>query len=170
MSKKSDVLATVGFFIVGLSAWMHGLPRAGWVDASAGPGMGWLPIALILLVLAVLAFVSDQVLDSVIFFGFAGLVWSHTADHAMAPASAMGWNLIVWALFFLAVWWSALKAGGTRMLFLLALWLTLLAAALASWSGAHVLGTINGYLDLIAGLLALAVSIGTATSGAAATS
>lgn len=156
MNKKTVLTTTVGFFIIGLLAWMHGLPLVGWVDTPASGMSGdAFPLAIILGVLGVLAYLHDDALNSVIFLGFAGLVWSHSVG-AIAGQAAYTWNLIVWAIFFLSVYWAARRGCTNRAFFLLALGLSLVADAIKHGSGGnHAAALAEGYLGLLAGVLAL---------------
>lgn len=170
MSKKSAIVATVGFFIVGLIQWMHSLPRAGWIDVPPPEvGAGTVPLALILGVVGILAFLQEEALDSIVFLGLTALTLSHHAAHWLAipppPAAAVSWTALIWTVFFFYVWWGNRRTGGTRGLFLLGLWLTLLAGTINYWSsGAHAIGVIGGYLGLATGLMALLTSAKAASS------
>ena len=68
----------------------------------------------------------------------------------IGPGSHTGWFYFIWAVFFTYVWVGSFKAGIVRMLFLLGLWLTLLALAIAmvSWAPrttpAENTGTLKG--------------------------
>ncbi|MGH7071390.1 MAG: hypothetical protein ACREFO_15440 [Acetobacteraceae bacterium] len=59
-------------------------------------------------------------------------------------------------LFF--VWLGSFKAGLIRMLFLLGLWLTLLALAVGEWTVLHGITMLGGYLGLVTAILAAIVS------------
>ena len=76
----------------------------------------------------------------------------------MGPESYIGWYAIIWAVCFFYVWLAALKVDLLRMLFLLGLWLTLLALALNFWGVGRVLVEIGGYLGLTTSIIAFLVS------------
>ena len=160
MTKKAVVTSTVGFFIIGLLAWTHGLPLTGWVGmAPAGIAAAISPLSVILVVLAILAYLNDETIDGVILFSVAALVWSHSIG-AMMAEGAYGWNVLLWGLLFLAIFCGARKGCTIRALFALAFGLALVADAIKHWSGsAHAYALIEGYLDLLAGLLALVISL-----------
>jgi hypothetical protein len=80
------------------------------------------------------------------------------AGGAPEPGSYGGWYFFVWTLFFAWVWFGSLKADLQRMLFLLALWLTLLALAIGDWTGIHGFTLAGGYLGLITSILAAITS------------
>ena len=67
-------------------------------------------------------------------------------------------------MFFAYVWVGSFKAGIVRMLFLLGLWLTLLALAIAMWFGLTGFAMLGGYLGLITAILAAIVSAMTVIS------
>ncbi len=170
MSNKSISTATIGYMCLALSFWMVNMPLAGWyggglVDASVG-GM-FLPLAILLAIMGILAFVHGRALDSIIFFGGTGLLWTAhtyvnmmTAPHASAlPESYAGWWYFVWTVFFAWVFVGALKADVVRILFLLGTWLSLLAGAIAGWvGGSSVFHLIGGYIGLATAILAAIVS------------
>jgi succinate-acetate transporter protein len=147
---------------------MLSISNAGWFATAHGHGTAMmLPLSLILVVIGILAFTNERALDAVIFFGGAGLFWSGheyllslgTASGASAdPAHYAGWYWFVWAVFYFYVWLGSFKAGLFRMLFLLGLWLTLLALAIGEWAGLHAITKVGGYLGLITAVLAAIVS------------
>ncbi|HTV79799.1 MAG TPA: hypothetical protein VMF03_16210 [Steroidobacteraceae bacterium] len=168
MNNKSTITSTVGYMCLGLTSWMLSMPRAGWFEAVHGHGTAMLlPLAIVLVIMGILAFLNEHTLDAVIFFGGAGLFWSGhqylLGTGAAAPAAPesghyAGWYWFIWAVFFCYVWFGSFKAGIERMLFLLGLWLTLLALALNGWTGAHGFEVLGGYLGLITAILAAITS------------
>lgn len=164
MNNKSVVTRTVGYMCLALAGWMVSMPNAAWFDRPAyGYGLALLlPLAAIVGVMGILAFLHEGALDSIVFFGGAGLYWSYHAYHHMAatadPGSYAGWYFLVWAVFFCYVWLGSFRAGASRMLFLLGLWLTLLALAIGHWSGSHEFIVIGGYLGLATAILAAITS------------
>jgi len=166
MSNKSISTGTVGFMCLALAGWMVSMPAAGWFDRVYPHGLADLSgLAVILVIMGILAFVHRRALDSIIFFGGAGLLWTTYvywmggAQSATAePGSYSGWYWFVWTLFFAWVWVGALKADLQRMLFLLALWLTLLALAIGAWTGIRGFTLAGGYLGLITAVLAAITS------------
>jgi uncharacterized protein len=170
MNNKSVSTATIGFMCLALSFWMVNMPSAGWYGGGLGAasvGGMFYPLAVLLAIMGILAFVHARTLDSIIFFGGAGLLWTAysyvhmmTMPHAAAlPESYNGWWFFVWTVFFAWVFVGALKAGVVRALFLLGTWLSLLAGAIAGWSGgSHVFTLISGYIGLATAILAAIVS------------
>lgn len=168
MSGKSTVTATVGYMCWALTEWMLSMTHAAWFDTQYAHGIAlMLPLSLILLIVGILAFTEARALDAIIFFGGAGLLGSgHVYLTAVAGAASAstdpghyaGWYWFIWAVFFCYVWFGSFKAGWSRMVFLLALWLTLLALAIAAWSGATGFVVLGGYLGLITAILAAITS------------
>jgi uncharacterized protein len=166
MNNKSISTSTIGFMCLALAGWMVSMPTAGWFDKIYAHGLANLyALAVLLVIMGILAFVHGRALDSIIFFGGGGLLWATYVyslgglqDGATEPASYGGWYWFVWALFFAWVWVGALKAELQRMLFLLGLWLTLLALAIGAWSGIHGFILLGGYLGLITSILAAITS------------
>jgi len=160
MNNKTVVTSTIGYMCLALVGWMISVPNAGWYGAT-GHGMAMMfPLAVVLGVMGILAFQRGRTLDAIIFFGGAGLFW---ANHMLGmgagePGSYMGWYDFVWAAFFCWVWVGSFKAGMVRFLFLLGLWLTLLAQAIGSWGDMHWFMVLSGYLGLITSILAAIVS------------
>lgn len=167
MKSKSVITATVGFMCLALANWMASMPSAGWFERIYEPGVAIMyPLAIILGVIGILAFVHDRTLDSIIFFGGSGLFWSAHLSMIAAtndPGSYVGWYFFVWFVFFCYVWFGSFKAGLPRFLFLLGQWLTLLALAIGNWGGAHlhIITRIGGYLGLITAILAAITSAST---------
>ncbi len=178
-SSRATVTTTVGFMCLGLMIWMLSMSSAGWFKQVYPDGVAILTLSVVLAIIAILAFLDQRTLDAVVFFGGAGLFGAVHALYAGTGASAgtqpmqySGWFDFIWAVFFCYVWLSALKADTARMLFLLGLWLTGLAFALAGWGlGAHF-EVVGGYIGLATAILALIVSAcaitgrGSAASGA----
>lgn len=162
MNSRSVITTTVGYMCLALAGWLVSMPNAAWFDRPAyGYGLALvLPLAAIVGVMGILAFIHEGALNSIIFFGGAGLYWSHHAYHratlpaAADPGSYAGWYFFVWAVFFCYVWIGSLRAGVIRMLFLLGLWLTLLALAIGHWASSHGITVLGGYLGLATAILA----------------
>lgn len=163
---RTTITTTVGFLCLGLTWWIVSMTDAGWFERLYPAGVSILTLSLILTVIAILAFIEQQTLDAVIFFGGAGLLGSvhsyltmaASASSGAEPAHYGGWLFIVWAVYFFYLWLAALKADPVRMLFLLGVWLGLLAGALADWGLGHILTVIGGYIGLATGILAYIVS------------
>lgn len=166
MNNKSVSTATIGFMCLALADWMVSMPTAGWFGQVYPHGVAIMEaLAILLAIMGILTFVHGRTLDCIIFFGGAGLFWSgHLYGMAVAPGSPAepgsygGWYFFVWTLFFAWVWLGSFKAELQRMLFLLGLWLTLLALAIGEWAGIHGFTLAGGYLGLITSILAAITS------------
>jgi uncharacterized protein len=163
---RAVITATVGYMCLALSIWMYSMPNAAWFSKFYGHGIAMLyPLGIVLGVMGILSFIQGRGLDSIIFFGGTGLLWSMqlyvssatTAD-AMDPRSYSGWYYFIWAVFFCYVWIGSFKRGIMRILFLLGLWLTLLAVAISHWGNLHSIMLVGGYLGLITAILAAITS------------
>ncbi|MGY6258236.1 hypothetical protein ACXIVK_32735 [Paraburkholderia caledonica] len=166
MNNQSVTTGTVGYMGWALASWLLSMPNAGWFDRVYGHGLAiaW-PLAVILGVMGILSFMQSRSLDSIIFFGGAGLFWSMytfaqqiVAGVNSEPGTYAGWYYLVWAVFFCYVWLGSFKAGLPRILFLLALWLTLLALAIGNWGGPQLFLVLGGYLGLLTAILAAITS------------
>lgn len=166
-TSRATITATVGFMAFGVAGWMLSVSHAGWYATISPAALAvLLPLSLLLAIVGILAFMEQRTLDAVIFFGGAALLWSdHTlygsigaSGQIVGPESYVGWYAVIWAVYFFYVWLAALKADLLRMLFLLGLWLTLLALALNFWGVGRVLIEIGGYLGLITSIVAFLVS------------
>lgn len=165
-NSKSVATTTVGYMCLALTGWMLSMPNAAWFPKLYGHGAAMTyPLAVVLAVMGILSFTQSRALDAIIFFGGAGLFWSDSTYYAattsassMDPSSYTGWYAFVWAVFFCYVWLGSFKSGIPRMLFLLGLWLTLLALAIGNWSSLHGFIVLGGYLGLITSILAAITS------------
>jgi succinate-acetate transporter protein len=170
MNNRLVISSTIGFMCIGFTSWMHGLGLSHWV---AGPNMLAMVMAftlgtVVLGIIAILSFFHGRTLEAIIFFGFAGFIFTIAhhggMDHmgmGQDSSGTMGWFLLIWAVFFFYVWLASFKAGRARSLFLLALWLAILAACLAQWLGWEGFSYIHGYLALFTGLVATYISAAT---------
>jgi len=165
-TSKSVASTTVGYMCLALTGWMLSMPNAAWFPKLYGHGAAMTyPLGIVLVVMGILSFGQSRALDAVIFFGGAGLFWSDysyytsTAFSSSAePSTYAGWYAFVWTVFFCYVWLGSFKSGLLRMLFLLGLWLTLLALAIGNWASLHSFVVLGGYLGLITSILAAITS------------
>lgn len=163
-NSKAVATTTVGYMCLALTGWMLSMPNAAWFPKlyDHGAGMTY-PLAIVLGVMGILSFAQSRALDSIIFFGGTGLFWSDylfltASPGTTEPAAYTGWYVFVWAVFFCYVWLGAFKSGIFRILFLLGLWLTLLALAIGNWSAIHGFIVAGGYLGLVTSILAAITS------------
>ena len=166
MSSKTRGVAvsTVGYMSLAISGWMLSMTAAGWYTRAFSTAF-MVPLAVILAVIAVLAFVTDRGLDAVVFFGGAAVLGSMatymgsvTYAHAAEPVSYMAWFACLWALYFCCTWAGSLRSGATRSSFLLGLWATFIVLAIGGWTGVGGWLIAGGYLGLITSVLAFVTS------------
>ncbi len=172
-NSKAVVTATVGYMCIALTGWMISMSNASWFSQVYEHGIALMyPLAILLAVIGILAYLGNRGLDAIVFFGAAGLFWADylsvttASSSGMEPHSYTGWYAIVWAVFFFYVWLGSFKSGTLRMLFLLGLWLTLLALAIGEWGNTGILILIGGYLGLVTSVLAALTSAKEVISGA----
>jgi succinate-acetate transporter protein len=164
VNNKAVITSTVGYMSLALTGWMLSMPNAGWFDKLYGHGFAMmLAMAFVLGVMGILAFLNERTLDAVIFFGGAGLFWSghvylSSSSSAPDPGHYSGWYFFIWSVYFCYVWFASFKAGFERMLFLLGLWLTLLALAIGEWGDIRLFTILGGYLGLATSILAAITS------------
>lgn len=165
-TSKSVATTTIGYMCLALTGWMISMPNASWYSRSYSYGDAMLyPLGIVLAVMGILSFLQGRGLDAIIFFGGGGLFWSNYVhltggDGAGVadPPSYAGWFVFIWAVFFCYVWLGSFKSGIIRFLFLLGLWLTLLALAIGNWGSIHGFTVLGGYLGLITSILAAIAS------------
>lgn len=160
---RSAATTTVGYMCLALSIWMLSMTHAAWYPRYFSHGIALAyPLAIVLGIMGILCFIENRALDSVIFFGGSGLLWSAhinaVSTAAPDPPSYVGWYCFIWAVFFCYVWLGSFRSGICRILYLLGLWLTMLALAIGSWSNIHGIVVVGGYLGLITAILAAIAS------------
>lgn len=158
---KSVVILTIGYMCIGFVTWESNLDAAGWITGFSGYAMViFLTLGTALLgTMALLAFFYSHPLDSIIFFGYAGMYWSLQAGlNVKITTAADAWFLLLWAIFFLYLWLSSFKLGRARSLFLLVTWVGLAVCVLPDVIHLEIFRTIRGYLGLLTALIAIYMS------------
>lgn len=167
VANRCVTTSAVGYMCLGFSLWMISMTHADWYHEMYTYGVALLiPLAALLGLMGIFAYLHGRSLDSVVFFGGTGLLWSlSTASLLTASPSAVGeplsyggWYWAGWTVFFGYLWMGAFKAGLARQLFLLGLTIALGASALYSWTGVLTLSLISGYVGMISALIALVAS------------
>ncbi len=156
---KAVAVSTVGYMCLAITAWMIQMSNAAWFSRQFGLAILY-PLAIVLAIMGILSFMQNRGLDSIVFFGGAGLLGTIAAyvPAMTEPRAYIGWFACLWGIFFLYVWAGSFKSGVTRMLFLLALWLSLGCLAIGNWAGVGGWIMAGGYLGLISSVLAFATS------------
>jgi uncharacterized protein len=166
-SNRCVTTSTVGYMCLALTLWMVSMADAAWYDKVYAHGTALMfPMAIVLGVMGIFAYLHGRSLDSLVFFGGTGLLWSaHAAGLAAAatsatpePVSYAGWYWAVWTVFFGYVWLGSFRAGLTRQLFLLGLSIALGAFALYEWTSLRVFDLISGYVGLVTAVIAMIIS------------
>lgn len=157
--------SSVGYAAFALTLWMFSMIKASWFDASQVTLVMMLAVVLggtAMALAGLMAWFRGRAHDSCLFLAFAAFWWTwalvvHDVNTgAIAPsANFYGWYFAVWAVvgFFLFI--AAFRAGTGRVLFDLALWLSLIWFAIGEWSGIGGLTILGGYLGLVASVLAI---------------
>jgi uncharacterized protein len=165
MNNRTAITSTVGYMCFALLSWITSMPDAGLVDKMYGHGVAMmLPLGVVLCLMGILAFVNEQVVDAVVFFGGSGFFWvEHVYESTLVPAVVdsgrfSGWYMFVWSVFFFCAWLGSFRAGKARSLFLLGAWMTFLDFAIAEWGSLRVLTSLGGYLGLATAALAVTIS------------
>jgi succinate-acetate transporter protein len=166
MTEKYANASTLGYAGFALTLWMVSMLNAGWFGRSASASHMDLLLALAfgggaMGLAGLLEYFKGHTTNMLLFLGF-GAFWCAWAVHAhdlgtamMSPSAGgyMGWFFLVWAVFAFYIWLASMHAGVMRNLFALGVWLTLLALAIADWSGIAGFTILSGYLGLISALI-----------------
>jgi uncharacterized protein len=164
LGSRGVAVSTVGYLCFGLAGWMISMSNAGWYSGAYALGLLY-PLSIVLAVVGVLGFVCGRGLDSIIFFTGAILFSSSSAYMAMVdagktpqPVSFLGWFACLFAIFFGCIWAGSFRSGRIRSLFLLGAWLTMILAAIGSWTFVGGFFKASGYLGLITAAVAMIAS------------
>lgn len=154
---KTTVTSVAGYFTVALFLLLHSLPNTGFASITTPStfvlGMG---TGSVLIVLAVLSWLDNQPLDSVVFF-LVGLM-------ILTPVSLIAFGSVLWLfVIFLGLWMVARSHGVMRFLFLLLLDLALLLMLLAGALGVPILDRIGAIIGMLASFAALYYALGVLT-------
>lgn len=164
LGSRAVAVSTVGYLCLGLAGWMVSMVAAGWFSGSFGSALLF-PLAVVLAIMGVLAFVSGRGLDSIVFFTGTVLFGTASAYRTVIdtgktpdPLSYLGWYACLFAIFFGYIWAGSFKSGRTRSLFLLGMWVTMILAAIGAWTGVDGFFMAAGYIGLITSAIAIVVS------------
>ncbi|MEJ2613418.1 MAG: GPR1/FUN34/YaaH family transporter [Ignavibacteriaceae bacterium] len=165
MKSKFPGAVTLGYAAIFISLWLFFMPVAG--RFSLETAKVTVPILMVLggVVLAiagVFSFFNENKVDSIIFFIIAALNYSYSIRIKMMQdittnstySSADGWIMVLIAVIIFYLWIASLKSNLIKHLFLLGLWIALLAGAIANWFSIAALLYLSGYLGLITSVLA----------------
>jgi len=164
MTDKTANASTLGYAGFALTLWMVSMLNAGWFGAAPAHMDMLLAFTFggaVMALAGLMEFFRGRTIEMLMFLGFSAFWWTW-AMHAHASSSDMmrdnaggymGWYFLVWAVFAFWIWMGSMHAGTMRNLFMLGLWLSLLALAIADWSGSNGFTMLGGYLGLITALI-----------------
>jgi uncharacterized protein len=170
MSDRIANPAPLGFLSVAAFAFMISLYYAGWFGAdqldtmtfSAAMWVGSVPLGIV----AILEFLRGQARNALFFGGFAAYISGyHMAEGVMSADGFIGWYLLLFTIYFAALWFSAIKEAKAVMLLFLALAATYLLHAAGRFTGLDVVTLLAGYTGLVTGALAVYVAAGQVMGG-----
>lgn len=168
MGNNSANTTAVGYAVTFMTGWLFSMVSAGWFG-EAIPDLGLVMAVygggVAAFVVGILLSMRGNKLDTLTLMGLGAFFFvvgmaNLSADAASAAESGYSaWFDILWAVYFLMLWWAGRNDDTLRGWFLLALALTLLAHGLAFWI-APVLIMVGGYLGLVTSLLAAFIAYG----------
>jgi uncharacterized protein len=157
--------APLGFFALGVFAWVISLPFAGWFAmdqldsdaASMALQMAGIPLGIV----AILEFLRGRGFHGLFFGGFAAYAFTFAMrEGPEAVPGYIGWLLLFFGLYFLFLFLAGMKEAKAAMLVFLGVAVTFLLHALGMMFGMEVLAMVAGYTGLATGLLALYTACG----------
>lgn len=161
----------LGLASFGISALVLSAVNAGWVNATATPGVLSLALAMGFLteiVAGVIHFKRGEVFAGTVFTAYAGfwlsyalLVWIFLPQvvAAKGPVSDLvGWFLLAWSIFTTYMLLAALKTTTTIAAIFVLLTLTFWLLTIATFQGSTGLAHLSGYVLLVDAALALFLS------------
>jgi len=167
---NSETLGYACFFIIG---WLISMVYAGWFSLPIlhkGVILIMILGGVILAIAGIFSYFDGNTLNTSLFLVFGAFLFSLSLTSIMYSGSSVdmfsgfsAWIFIVFAVFVLYLWIASFGGGIIQNLFLLGLWLTLLALAIANWTSSGFVRIVGGYIGLVTSLLAgylSAVSIG----------
>ncbi len=165
MTTQTANSSTLGYAAFAITLWMASMLNADWFSAAPAHMNMMLAFTVggtAMALAGLMEYGRGRTLDMLIFLGFAAFWWSwalhsfSAGNGNMPPTDGgyMGWFFLMWAVFACWIWLGSMHAGALRNLFTLGLWLTMLALAIADWSGIDGFTILGGYLGLITALIA----------------
>jgi succinate-acetate transporter protein len=165
MENKFPGAITLGYATLFISFWLWYMGYAGWVAVSSMTD--FVPTMMILggavlAIAGIFSFFNRDNVETVLFFVIAAYAFAFALRFIMYPAlpansnpaATDAWSHIVLAVVIFCLWYASLGGKALRQLFLLALWLTELGAAIFNWTSANIFALIAGYIGLIAAIFA----------------
>ena len=169
MERKFADSVTLGYACLFITGWLISMINAHWFSLpmeASGAMLIMILGGVVLAIAGIFSYINGDTLNTTLFLVLGALFFSFSLTSLM-PANASlaglysgfsGWIYVLFAVFIFYLWFSSFGGNMVRNLFLLGLWLTLLALAIASWSTSTGFDVVGGYLGLITSLLAGVVS------------
>jgi len=165
METKLGNPAPLGLFAFASTTWLLSLVNSGLAD---GKGITMvLAMALVFggtvqAIAGIIAFMRGNTFPGVAFLAY-GAFWISFAAYAKlfgggAPASFVGWWLLVWGVFSFYMWIATFRHNTALQLTFLALWVTFLLLAVGDGFEIATIKTAGGYLGLVTAALAAYLS------------
>jgi succinate-acetate transporter protein len=165
MDKKFPAATPLGYTAIFVTLWLWYSGYAGWIAINESQAL--VPIIMVLggVVLAIaglMSFFNSDKLEPVLFFIIAAYAFSYSIRMVMFPAlpantnpaAVDGWIHILLAIVIFSIWINSQGGASLRGLFLLALFLAEVAAAISNWSDSSIFTVIAGYLGLVSAVFA----------------
>ena len=153
--------APLGLFGFATTTWLLSMINAGWLPATSMPLVLAMAIAFggtAQFFAGLMEMFKGNTFGFVIFCGFGAFWWSFALFVKFfsdgVPAAAVGWYLLVWFAYALAMGVGALALNRTLIVLFIAVCPTLLVLGLAPLVGSPELTTLGGYGGLITAFLA----------------
>jgi succinate-acetate transporter protein len=153
--------APLGLFGFALTTWLLSMVNAGLLPATSVPlvlAMAFAFGGLAQFCAGLMEMAKGNTFGFVAFCSY-GAFWLSFGLFAKffgdgVPPAAIGWYLLVWGFFTLAMWIGTFALNRALFLVFLALWPTFMLLGLAPLLGLPALTTLGGYGGLITALLA----------------
>ena len=169
MDRKFADAATLGYACLFISGWLISMVNAGWYStpiAHSGQMLVFILGGVVLAIAGIFSYLNGDSLNTSLFLVFGALLFSLGLTTLYAPSASQagvysgfaGWMYILFAAFAFYLWLGSFGGGLARTVYLLGLWLTMLALAIANWASSAGLAGIAGYIGLATSLLAGYVS------------
>jgi succinate-acetate transporter protein len=158
--------APLGLFGFAMTTWLLSMANAGLLPSTA------IPIVLVMafafggtaqFVAGMMEMVKGNTFGFVAFCSYGAFWWTFALFvqffHDGVPIAAIGWYLLVWGVFSLALWFCTFTLNRVLFLTFLILTITFFLLAFADLLEAPVLKMLGGYGGLITALLAFYLAI-----------
>lgn len=169
MERKFGDSVTLGYACLFISGWLISMLNAHWfappLDHS-GLMLVMILGGVVLAISGIFSYINGDTLNTALFLVFGALLFSFALTSIISPSESSagvysgfsGWVYVLFSVFAFYLWVGSFGGSTARNIYLLGLWLTLLALAIANWAASPGLDIIGGYLGLATSLFAGYVS------------